>query len=67
MTLRILRKEHKSKLPVEVFSFPGEINDPSLLEELEKLGATVKEVCLIDLLERYKVTNITDSLQALLN
>lgn len=44
MTLRILREEHHSKLPVEVFSFPGEIHDPAVLEELEKLGATVKEV-----------------------
>ena len=46
VTLRILRKQYKTKLPVEIFSFPGEIRDPSVLKQLEELDATVKEASL---------------------
>lgn len=44
VTLRILRKKHKSKLPVEVFCFPGEITSSPVLDELKGLSATVHEV-----------------------
>ncbi|KAF8328664.1 mannosyltransferase putative-domain-containing protein [Cantharellus anzutake] len=44
VTLRILRKEYKTSLPVEIFSFPGEIQDEALLKELEELNAVVKEL-----------------------
>ena len=48
VTLRILRKEYKSTLPVEVFCFPGEITDSTVLDELKELSATVHEVsCLV--------------------
>lgn len=44
VTLKILRQEYKSKLPVEVFCFPGEITSPGVLSELKELSATVHEV-----------------------
>jgi hypothetical protein len=44
VTLRILRKEYKTKLPVEVFCFPEEITSPGVLSELKELSATVHEV-----------------------
>ncbi|KAF8307448.1 hypothetical protein DL93DRAFT_2087974 [Clavulina sp. PMI_390] len=44
VTLRILRKEYKTKLPVEVFAFPGEIRDSAVLDELKELEATVHEL-----------------------
>lgn len=37
--LRILRKHHKSTLPVQIFHFPGEITDGNERKELEALGA----------------------------
>lgn len=37
--LRILRKHHKSTLPVQIFHFPGEITDGNERKELESLGA----------------------------
>lgn len=46
VTLRILRKEYGCTLPVEVFSFPGEIEDMDMLEELRSLGVSLKIVCL---------------------
>jgi len=44
VALRILRKEHKSTLPVELFTFPDEISDRTVLDELKELGAKVKEL-----------------------
>lgn len=44
VTLRILRQEYKSTLPVEVFSFPGEIQSQEVLDKLKELDATVHEV-----------------------
>ncbi|QRV88170.1 glycosyltransferase family 71 protein [Ceratobasidium sp. AG-Ba] len=44
VTLKILRHEHKCKLPVQVFSFPGEITSQNEIKALNNLGATVKEL-----------------------
>lgn len=44
VTLRILRKEYNCTLPVEIFSFPGEISDQDILAELTSLSASVHEV-----------------------
>lgn len=46
MTLRMLRLEYKSTLPVQIFSFPGEINDESVINDMRDLGATHHEVCM---------------------
>ncbi|KAF8313764.1 hypothetical protein DL93DRAFT_1116928 [Clavulina sp. PMI_390] len=44
VTLRILRFEHRCKLPVEVFAFPGEIDDQDILFQMRALDATVREL-----------------------
>ncbi|KAJ1309263.1 hypothetical protein OPQ81_004927 [Rhizoctonia solani] len=44
VSLRILRREYKCTLGVEVFSFPGEITDQNHVRELADLGATVREL-----------------------
>ncbi|KAG9123912.1 hypothetical protein FRC07_013535, partial [Ceratobasidium sp. 392] len=44
VTLKILRHEHKCKLPVQVFSFPGEIGLQTQVKEMNGLGATVQEL-----------------------
>ncbi|KAG8701003.1 hypothetical protein FRC08_004336 [Ceratobasidium sp. 394] len=44
VTLNILRHEYRSNLPVQVFSFPGEIRNQHYVKELNDLGATVKEL-----------------------
>ena len=44
VSLRILRKQYNTKLRVEIFSFPGEIQDTEVLKQLEELDAVVKEV-----------------------
>lgn len=44
VTLKVLRHEHKCVLPVQVFSFPGEIRNQAHVRALAALGATVKEV-----------------------
>jgi alpha 1,2-mannosyltransferase len=45
VALKVLRHEHKCKLPVQVFSFPGEITNQGHIREMNDLGATVEEVC----------------------
>jgi alpha 1,2-mannosyltransferase len=45
VTLKVLRHEHKCKLPVQVFSFPGEITNQKNIQEMNDLGAVVQEVC----------------------
>ncbi|KAG8695095.1 hypothetical protein FRC09_009398 [Ceratobasidium sp. 395] len=44
VTLKVLRHEHRCKLPVQVFSFPGEITSQNQIKEMNELGATVKEL-----------------------
>lgn len=45
VTLRLLRLEYKSTLPVQVFSFPGELKDQGTINDMRDLGATHHEVC----------------------
>ena len=44
VTLRLLRLEYKSTLPVQIFSFPGELEDQRAINEMRDLGATHHEV-----------------------
>ncbi|KAG9080416.1 hypothetical protein FRC06_006612, partial [Ceratobasidium sp. 370] len=44
VTLKILRHEYRSNLPVQVFSFPGEITNQRYVKAMNDLGATVKEL-----------------------
>ncbi|CEL63889.1 hypothetical protein RSOLAG1IB_05654 [Rhizoctonia solani AG-1 IB] len=44
VSLRILRQEYKCKLGVEVFSFPGEINNQDHVRALVDLGVVVREL-----------------------
>ncbi|KIJ51257.1 glycosyltransferase family 71 protein [Sphaerobolus stellatus SS14] len=39
VTLRLLREEYKCTLPVEIFSFPGEIQSQELIRDFRKLDA----------------------------
>ncbi|KAF8318463.1 hypothetical protein DL93DRAFT_389925 [Clavulina sp. PMI_390] len=54
VTLRILRLHHKCLLPVEVFTFPGEITSASMLDELTNLNATVRELDLVKSSKNWK-------------
>ncbi|KAF8588834.1 glycosyltransferase family 71 protein [Ramaria rubella] len=40
VTLRMLRLEFRSELPVQIFSFPGEIEDKAVINAMRDLGAT---------------------------
>lgn len=43
--IKLIKRVYQSTLPVEIFSFPGEIEDPiTLQEELRVLDATHHEV-----------------------
>ncbi|KAF8588833.1 glycosyltransferase family 71 protein [Ramaria rubella] len=44
VTLRMLRLEYKSSLPVQIFSFPGEITDQTVIDAMGELGATHHEL-----------------------
>ncbi|KAF8515331.1 mannosyltransferase putative-domain-containing protein [Hysterangium stoloniferum] len=44
VTLRMLRDNYKSNLPVQIFSFPGEITSTNILDQLGELGATSHEL-----------------------
>lgn len=44
VTLRILRNQYECNLPVQIFTFAGEIKDRNTLDELKDLNAEVKEV-----------------------
>lgn len=45
LTLKILRNHYNTSLPAEIFSFPGEMPPPDLLDEFVKYNATLRVVC----------------------
>lgn len=44
LTLKILRNHYNTSLPAEIFSFPGEMPPPELLDEFVKYNATLRVV-----------------------
>lgn len=42
--LRVLRREHHSTLPVEVWHFPNELTDNNQRKEIESLGGEIKQI-----------------------
>lgn len=44
LTLKLLRNHYNTSLPAEIFSFPGEMPPPELLDEFVKYNATLKVV-----------------------
>jgi len=46
LTLKLLRNHYNTSLPAEIFSFPGEMPPPDLLDEFAKYNATLRVVSL---------------------
>lgn len=44
LTLKMLRNHYNTSLPAEIFSFPGEMPPPDLLDEFGKYNATLRVV-----------------------
>ncbi|KAK9894544.1 glycosyltransferase family 71 protein [Cystobasidium minutum MCA 4210] len=44
LTLKILRNHYNTSLPAEIFSFPGEMPPPELLDEFVKYNATLRVI-----------------------
>jgi len=42
--VRLLRQQYNSKLPIEIFSFPGEIKSQGILDELQSFDAVHHEL-----------------------
>lgn len=44
LTLKLLRKYYNTTLPAEIFSFPGEMPPPDLVDEFAEYNATLRVV-----------------------